>query len=470
MAARRRRRAPGGRARDVLARRSSRAPPAEQWPFLHPLVPPLPPGRWWSCADARRSAFETAADRRHAAGDDAGAATCSPSGCARSTAHGEATLVATANHAARPPPCPKTPAAARRLRAGGRRRSDPDGVPATDAPPERSPSRCRARSARAFREADPGRAAADLRRARWTTGAAAAALVATASVCRRSTTSRARRAIWTRRSRWRPSGPPRTSSAASCGCALDDMERGGASFPSAPPSCCRVSAPRGRILAPRSASWIARPRRCAAFERRWPSIRRAPRPSTTSASSGASSAGWRESEAAFRQVIELEPNWPLAITIWGIHCFCRDVTRRRCRLCRGPGARPGAEPGAGDAAGAVPAGDRRCRRRAARAAAGDRGRCRGTTGSSCSADTSAMLWALVTQQARSCAGWQGVHEWLTRANWRSSHDRRRMSGGTRPQSVRARFARTIAASASPPAWRSSSPFRWRCCSTSSSGR
>ena len=53
------------------------------------------------------------------------------------------------------------------------------------------------------------------------------------------------------------------------------------------------------------------------------------------------------------------------------------------------------------------------------------------------ADTSAVLWALVTHKP-DLAGWQGVHEWLNGEAGEGSRDRRRMSSGTAPAPARAR--------------------------------
>ena len=50
-------------------------------------------------------------------------------------------------------------------------------------------------------------------------------------------------------------------------------------------------------------------------------------------------------------------------------------------------------------------------RRADASCSGPPARCREIIGGSCSADTSAILWALVTQKP-DLTGWQPVHDWL----------------------------------------------------------
>ena len=171
-----------------------------------------------------------------------------------------------------------------------------------------------------------------------------------------------------------------------------------------------------------------------------------------------------ESEAAFRQVIQLTPgmafgHYNLGHTLFLQGRFQAALSAYAEGQARDPEKNPVqasrlalCKVATGDAAGAL--------RELQRATAGlPREYRRQLLG-----DTSAILWALVTQQPE-LHGWQPVHEWLTKRTQRMKTTHERHAS----QSIRASSS-TIAACASRPVWRSSSPSRWRSCSTSSSSR
>ena len=112
-----------------------------------------------------------------------------------------------------------------------------------------------------------------------------------------------------------------------------------------------------------------------------------------------------ESEASFRRVIELEPNLAFGYYNLGHTLFLQGRYHAAAgAYAQGQTRDPERNPVQGYPAGDVPGGDRRCTRRAGGTAAGDgampRDYRRQLLG-----DTSAILWALVTQKP-DLAGWQ----------------------------------------------------------------
>ena len=289
------------------------APPPEHWPFVYPLCPALPAGPVIVWADRRPSRVRDPPAAAHTPRDDAGQRTSSPSGLRRSPR--------TATPAWSPPSTTTSVRAPRPRRSCGAAASSAASVieeadgrpdPAMDRELRRhgSPGRRRhaARSPGGGLPRDRrGGSAASRAWRRSRTGARRPPWWRRPASARRSTTSRAPRATWTRPLPWPRPGPRRSSNAARCGCGSTTWTRRrrlSGRGRAAPGLRRRLGQPRRHAGRARSAGRGARRLRAAAR----PRSDQSPGATTTSAWSRRELGRLAESEAAFRRVIDLEPN------------------------------------------------------------------------------------------------------------------------------------------------------------------
>jgi tetratricopeptide (TPR) repeat protein len=408
-------RALAARGADVLARLGGTvvaAPAAPGWPFIYPLMGPLPEGPVVVWAPDAHLALETA-QPPHTRLVTSDARYLFAEWAAHLARHGQATLVATAR---REPIRRYAPELAQRRGIFSRMEwLDADAEPAAGAghaaePAPNMPASAQAEGlAQAFRDATPeSRLRACLRALE--AGRTAAALVATASVCQEvndldsagrdldealglapdwAAAHFERGKVWLRRDEMEP--------AAGC------FRRAAACLPTFGGAWGNLGATLGELDRPAEA--------LEAFERLL-----ALDPSSAQAHNNFGVVTRElgrlpESEAAFRTVIALEPDLAFGYYNLGHTLFLQGrYQAAAAAYTQGQGRDPERNPvqatrlalcrlAIGDAAGA-----RAELQRASAALPRDYRR-------QVLADTSAVLWALVTHQP-DLAGWQGIHEWL----------------------------------------------------------
>ena len=399
------------RARALLASRADEtvvhARPS-QWPFLHPLAEPLPPGPVVVWARDAHLAFETR-QPLHTRLVTTQASYLFAEWAAVLAAHGNAAMVATLRHeplAAQAPEVLQRRGIFGRVRIEALDRPATAPLPVTPEMPGDSPAD---RLAEAFRE----ETAPDRLRAcvgALEAGRAAAALVATASVCQEVNDLESAARDLDEALLLAPEWAAPHFERGKVWLRVDDME--------AAARCFREAA---RLLPGFGGAWgnlgatlgeLDRPAEALqAFERLLALDPSSPQAHNNVGVVSRELGRLAESEAAFRRVIELEPNLAFGYYNLGHTLFLqgryhaaasaygqgqgRDPDRNpvqgtRLALCRlATGDATGALAELQRASGALPRDYRR----------------------QVLSDTSAVLWALVTHKP-DLAGWQGVHEWL----------------------------------------------------------
>jgi tetratricopeptide (TPR) repeat protein len=383
------------------------APPARQWPFLFPLAPPLPAGPLVVWAPEAHLALETR-QPPHTRLVTTQAAYLFAEWAAHLTAHGDARMVATLRRDALAEWAPDI------LRPRGLFRSvvvetlDGPGGPESHATGPMAPAD---RLAAAFREA----AAPDRLRACvgvLDAGRSAAALVATASVCQEvndlESAARDLDEALALAPRWAAAHFERGK----VWLRLDDMEAATGCFREAATLLPAFGGAWGNLGA--TLGELDRPAEALeAFERLLALDPSSPQVHNNIGVVNRELGRLAESEAAFRRVIELEPNLAFGYYNLGHTLFLQGRYHAAASAYgQGQGRDPERNPvqgtrlalcrlATGDAAGALTE-----LQRASGALPRDYRR-------QVLADTSAVLWALVTHKP-DLAGWQGVHEWLNR--------------------------------------------------------
>ena len=388
----------------VLAR------PAQQWPFVYPMVEPLPGGPVIVVANDVHLAFDTR-QPQHTRLVTTQAQYLFAEWAAVLAAHGQAALVATLKRDGLQRDAPEV---LQRRGVFGRVR-----VEGLDAAPTSQPAEATSVAsadgtqpdllAVAFREASP------VERLRacvvaLETGRTAAGLVATASVCQEvndlESAARDLDEALERAPDWAAAHFERGK----VWLRVDDMERAAGCFRRAAERLPGFGGAWGNLGA--TLGELDRPAEALdAFERLLALDPSSPQAHNNIGVVTRELGHLPDSEAAFRQVIELEPNLAFGYYNLGHTLFLqgryhaaaaaygqgqgRDPDRNpvqatRLALCRlATGDAPGALAELQRASGALPRDYRR----------------------QVLSDTSAVLWALVTHKPE-LAGWQGVHDWL----------------------------------------------------------
>ena len=382
------------------------APPAEHWPFMHPVVPALPAGPVVIVALRADRAFE----QRQTANTRLVTTQAQYLFTEWQRAldlHGEAWLVATADHAA-----VRRQAEDILQRRGifaqvDVRIGSADST-STDAPLE-APESVPGTLARAFREADPGvrlRTAVDA----LAHGRDPAALVATASVCQEVNdlegAARDLDEALGLASEWAAAHFERGK----VWLRLDDMDQAARAFRAAADRLPGFGAAWGNLGA--TLGELDRPAEAlAAFERLLALDPSSPQAVNNVGVVTRELGRLTESEASFRRVIELEPNLAFGYYNLGHTLFLQGRYHAAASAyAQGQTRDPERNPVQGSrlAMCLVATGD-------ARGALAELQRASGAMPQAYRkqllGDTSAILWALVTQKP-DLTGWQPVHDWL----------------------------------------------------------
>lgn len=402
--------ATGARARALIAARGGAvmvpAPPARHWPFVFPLAPPLPSGPVVVWAPDAHRAMETR-QPPHTRLVTTQAAYLFAEWAARLAAHGDASMVVTLRRDALTERAPEI------LEGRGFFRSvvvetvaAPGAAEGPDDTPETAPA---GRLAAAFREAAaPDRLRTCVRV--LDSGRTAAALVATASVCQEVNDLASAARDLDEALILAPEWAAAHFERGKVWLRMDDMEAAARCFRQAAALLPAFGGAWGNLGA--TLGELDRPAEAlAAFEHLLNLDPSSPQAHNNIGVVSRELGRLAESEAAFRRVIALEPELAFGYYNLGHTLFLqgryhaatsaygqgqsRDPERNpvqgtRLALCRlATGDATGALTELQRAVGALPRDYRR----------------------QVLADTSAVLWALVTHQP-GLAGWQGVHEWL----------------------------------------------------------
>jgi len=381
------------------------APPAERWPFLEPLVPSLPPGPAIVWAEDMHRAFENHQTNNTRLVTTQAQYLCAEWDAALSS-HGSACLVATsgrhpiARHAEE---ILKRRGVFRNARIVELDEDSPTpAVTGTDGVSDVL--------ARAFRAADP---ADRLRQclAALETDRTAPALVAIASACQEVNDLEAAGRDLDEAAALAPGWAAPRFERGKVWLRLDDMERAAASFQAAAERLPGFGAAWGNLGATlgeldRQAEALV------AFERLIALDPASPQAANNLGVVARELGRLGESEAAFRRVIELEPDLAFGYYNLGHTLFLQGRYQAAANAyTQGQSHDPQSNPvqatrlalcrlAAGDADGSMAE-----LRRAVSALPRDYRR-------QVLADTSAVLWALVTHKP-DLAGWQPIHEWLS---------------------------------------------------------
>lgn len=383
------------------------APPSRHWPFIHPLVERLPPGPVVVWAADAHLAVETL-QPPHTRLVTSQAGYLFAEWAARLAAHGDARMVATLRRDALANSAPEI------LQRRGLFASVDIEIEDSPAVARREPATSGAaradRLAAAFcEEAAPDRLAACV--AVLDGGRTAGALVATASVCQEVNDLESAARDLDEAIALAPDWAAAHFERGKVWLRCDDMESAARSFARAAELLPRFGGAWGNLGA--TLGELDRPAEAlAAFERLLALDPASPQAHNNIGVVSRELGKLAESEAAFQRVIALEPNLAFGYYNLGHTLFlqgryhaaaaaygqgqARDPERNpvqatRLALCQlATGDAPAALAELRRASAALP---REYRREVL-------------------GDTSAVLWALVTQKP-DLAGWQGVHEWLT---------------------------------------------------------
>ena len=384
------------------------APPAHQWPFVHPLTEPLPPGPVVVWAPDAHLAFETR-QPPYTRLVTTQATYLFAAWAALLAAHGQATMVATLR---RDPLKDHAPELLQRRGVFGQVNID-ELEPDPPVPPRPSREWSAAlpadRLAVAFRE----RTAADRLRGCVSVldeGRTAAALVATASVCQEVNDLDSAARDLDEALKLAPGWAAAHFERGKVWLRLDDMAAAAGCFRQAAEQLPAFGGAWGNLGA--TLGELDRPAEALrAFERLLALDPSSPQAHNNVGVVTRELGRLPESEAAFRRVIELEPNLAFGYYNLGHTLFLQGRYQAAASAYgQGQGCDPDRNPvqgtrlalcrlATGDAAGALAE-----LQRASGALPRDYRR-------QVLADTSAVLWALVTHKP-DLAGWQGVHEWL----------------------------------------------------------
>jgi tetratricopeptide (TPR) repeat protein len=382
------------------------APPAEHWPFMHPFAPPLPAGPVVVLAVGVDRAFE----QRQAANTrlvTTQAQYLFTEWQRTLDAHGTAWLVASADHGS-----VRRHAEDLLLRRGIFARlqvtiaPEGDGV---DETPVEAPESVPGTLARAFREAD---AAERLRRAvdALAHGRTAPALVATASVCQEVSDLESAARDLDEAIALAPDWAAAHFERGKVWLRLDRMEDAARSFRAAAEQLPGFGAAWGNLGA--TLGELDRPAEAlAAFEQLLALDPSSPQAVNNIGVVTRELGRLGESEASFRRVVELEPNLAFGYYNLGHTLFLQGRYHAAAgAYAQGQTRDPERNPVQGSrlAMCLVATGD-------ARGALTELQRATGTMPrdyrKQLLGDTSAILWALVTQKPE-LTGWQPVHDWL----------------------------------------------------------
>ncbi len=382
------------------------APPAEHWPFMHPLVPPLPAGPVIVLAVRA----DRACEQRQTANTrlvTTQAQYLFTEWARAIERHGDAWLIASADHA-----IVRRQAEDILQRRGIFARAEvqmaSDGAAVNEASPEQ-PASVPGTLARAFREGDP---AERLRLAieALAHGRSAAALVATASVCQEvndlDSAARDLDEAITLAPDWAAAHFERGK----VWLRLDNMEEAARSFRAAAERLPGFGAAWGNLGA--TLGELDRPAEAlAAFEHLLALDPSSPQAVNNIGVVTRELGRLGESEASFRRVIELEPNLAFGYYNLGHTLFLQGRYHAAASAyAQGQTRDPERNPVQGSrlAMCLVATGD-------ARGALSELQRATGAMPrdyrKQLLGDTSAILWALVTQKP-DLTGWQPVHDWL----------------------------------------------------------
>jgi tetratricopeptide (TPR) repeat protein len=385
------------------------ARPAHQWPFVVRLSEPWPPGSVVVLARNAHRAFETR-QPLHTRLSTSQSQYLFAAWAAALTAHGPAVLVATFRRDSLQQHAPEvlqrrglfSRVDIEEVDSAGRASSSPPSPPAaSDAPAERL--------AAAFRLPDPAdRLAACV--AVLDSGRTAASLVATASVCQEVNDLESAARDLDEALTLEPSWAAAHFERGKVWLRVDDMEAAARCFEQAATLLPAFGGAWGNLGA--TLGELDRPAEAlAAFERLLALDPSSPQAHNNIGVVSRELGRLGESEAAFRRVIALEPNLAFGYYNLGHTLFLQGRYHAAASAYgQGQGCDPERNPvqgarlalcrlATGDAAGALTE-----LQRASGALPRDYRR-------QVLADTSAVLWALVTHKP-DLAGWQGVHEWL----------------------------------------------------------
>ena len=382
------------------------APPAEHWPFMHPFVPPLPSGP--VVVVAMRA--DRACEQRQTANTrlvTTQAQYLFTEWLRALDTHGEAWLVATANHAL---VCRHAEDILQRRGVFARVDvlTGSDGVTADERPPE-EPQSVPGTLARAFREADPGlrlRLAVEA----LAHGRSPAALVATASVCQEVNDLESAARDLDEAIGLAPEWAAAHFERGKVWLRLDNMEEAARSFRAAADRLPGFGAAWGNLGA--TLGELDHPAEAlAAFEQLLALDPSSPQAVNNVGVVTRELGRLGESEASFRRVIELEPNLAFGYYNLGHTLFLQGRYQAAASAyAQGQTRDPERNPVQGSrlAMCLVATGD-------ARGALAELQRATGAMPrdyrKQLLGDTSAILWALVTQKP-DLTGWQPVHDWL----------------------------------------------------------